>query len=80
METYRRGLLEIADGVHVYLQPDGTWGWSNAGITVGNDHSTLVDTLYDLHVTSAMLEEMAPLTTTNPITTVVNTHANGDHC
>ena len=27
-----------------------------------------------------MLDAMAPITTTDPIHTLVNTHANGDHC
>ena len=77
---YRRGLHEVADGIHAYLQPDGTWGWSNAGLIAGAGASVLVDTLFDLQLTAAMLETMAPHTDAAPITTVVNTHANGDHC
>jgi glyoxylase-like metal-dependent hydrolase (beta-lactamase superfamily II) len=77
---YDRGLVEVADGVHAYLQPDGTWGWSNAGLVVAEGGSLLVDTLFDLDLTAAMLDEMAPLVRSGPIGTVVNTHANGDHC
>lgn len=77
---YRLGLHEIADGCHAYLQPDGGWGWSNAGLVVGDGQSLLVDTLFDLTLTRAMLEAMAPHTTGAAISTVVNTHANGDHC
>lgn len=77
---YRRGLVEVADGVHAYLQPDGTWGWSNAGLVVGDGASTLVDTLFDLRLTRQMLDVMGPLVEHQPIATVVNTHANGDHC
>ena len=73
-------LLEVADGVHAYLQPAGTWGWSNAGLLVGDAASLLVDTLFDLDLTRRMLDAMAALTGTRPIETVVNTHANGDHC
>ena len=29
---YTKGLHEVADGVWAYLQPDGGWGWSNAGL------------------------------------------------
>ncbi len=36
---YEKGLVEVADGVHAYLQPDGGWGWSNAGLLVGHDAS-----------------------------------------
>ena len=40
----------------------------------------LVDTLFDLKLTDAMLAAMAPHTASAPIATLVNTHANGDHC
>ena len=73
-------LVEVADGVFAYLQPDGTWGWSNAGLVAGRGESVLVDTLFDLCLTRTMLDEMAPVTGTSPITQVLNTHANGDHC
>ncbi|NBN89028.1 MAG: MBL fold metallo-hydrolase [Actinobacteria bacterium] len=74
------GLHEVAEGCHAYLQPDGGWGYSNAGLIVGDGASLLVDTLFDLDLTAAMLAAMADATFTAPIGTVVNTHANGDHC
>ncbi len=77
---FERGLVGVADGCHAWLQPDGGWGWSNAGLVVGDGASLLVDTLFDLHLTADMLGAMAPLTGGAPIGTVVNTHANGDHC
>lgn len=80
IRPYERGLVELADGCHAYLQPDGSWGWSNAGLVVGDGASLLVDTLFDLVLTGDMLEAMAPLTRTSPISSLVNTHANGDHC
>jgi glyoxylase-like metal-dependent hydrolase (beta-lactamase superfamily II) len=73
-------LHEIGDGLFAYVQGDGSWGWSNAGLVVGDGASLLVDTLFDLHLTRAMLDEMAPHVGSAPIGTVVNTHANGDHC
>jgi glyoxylase-like metal-dependent hydrolase (beta-lactamase superfamily II) len=78
--AYRHGLQEVADGVFAYLQPDGTWGWSNAGLVAGGDQSLLVDTLFDLRLTRRMLDEMAPVLDGRPIANLVNTHANGDHC
>lgn len=80
MTPYTRGLHELGDHCYAYLQPDGGWGWSNAGLIVGDGASLLVDTLFDLRLTAAMLDEMAPVRAAAPITTVVNTHANGDHC
>jgi cyclase len=78
--TYTLGLHEVADGVWAYLQPDGSWGYSNAGLVAGGGESLLVDTLFDLRLTRSMLDAMAPRTASRPIATVVNTHANGDHC
>ncbi|MFM7964506.1 MAG: MBL fold metallo-hydrolase [Actinomycetota bacterium] len=80
MFDYRLGVHEVAEGCHAYLQPDGGWGYSNAGLIVGDGRSLLVDTLFDLKLTDAMLASMSPLTRAAPVTTVVNTHANGDHC
>jgi glyoxylase-like metal-dependent hydrolase (beta-lactamase superfamily II) len=78
---YTKGLHEVADGVWAYLQPDGGWGWSNAGLVTGDRTSLLVDTLFDLRLTGEMLDEMRRVTpAAERIDTVVNTHANGDHC
>ena len=73
-------LVEAGDGCLAYLQGDGGWGWSNAGLIVGDGRSLLVDTLFDLHLTRRMLDALADHTRSAPIGTVVNTHANGDHC
>ena len=78
--SYTLGLHELSNGCHAYLQPDGGWGWSNAGLIVGEGASLLVDTLFDLKITQKMLDTMAHATEKAPISTVVNTHANGDHC
>jgi len=77
---YEKGLSEVADGVYAYLQPDGGWGWSNAGLVSGEGASLLVDTLFDLKLTAEMLQSMSAHTGDRPIRTLVNTHANGDHC
>lgn len=73
-------LVEVGDGCVAYLQGDGGWGWSNAGLVIGDGTSLLVDTLFDLHLTRRMLDAFDSRTRQAPITTVVNTHANGDHC
>ena len=79
--AYTRGLHEVGDGVWAYLQPDGGWGWSNAGLITDDGASLLVDTLFDLRLTADMLDEMRRVTAAaDHIGTVVNTHANGDHC
>jgi cyclase len=73
-------LTEVADGCLAYIQGSGGWGWSNAGLVVGDGSSLLVDTLFDLRLTRRMLDRLEQHTQAAPIATVVNTHANGDHC
>ena len=77
--AYRRGLHELGDELYAYLQPDGGWGWSNAGLIKGDGSSLLVDTLFDLRLTREMLEQMEPITAQAPIRQAMNTHGNGDH-
>jgi glyoxylase-like metal-dependent hydrolase (beta-lactamase superfamily II) len=79
--TYTKGLHEVAAGVWAYLQPDGGWGWSNAGLITDGNVSLLVDTLFDLKLTAEMLATMrGAIPAARRIGSVVNTHANGDHC
>ena len=73
-------LTEVADGCLAYVQGTGGWGWSNAGLVIGDGSSLLVDTLFDLRLTRRMLDRLEDHTRAAPIATVVNTHANGDHC
>jgi cyclase len=79
--TYAQGLHEVGDGLFAYLQPDGGWGWSNAGLVVDGECTLLVDTLFDLGLTRQMLRTMRHVVpAASRIDTLVNTHANGDHC
>jgi glyoxylase-like metal-dependent hydrolase (beta-lactamase superfamily II) len=74
-------LVEIGNGSFAYLQGDGGWGWSNAGLVTDAGEALLVDTLFDEPLTATMLTRMADASglPTHAIGTVVNTHANGDH-
>src|SRR6185312_759895 len=78
---YAKGLQEVGDGLYAYLQPDGGWGWSNAGLVVDGERTLLIDTLFDLRLTEEMLRTMRDaVPAAARIDTLVNTHANGDHC
>jgi glyoxylase-like metal-dependent hydrolase (beta-lactamase superfamily II) len=78
---YTKGLHDLGNGLWAYLQPDGSWGWSNAGLIVDGDRSLLVDTLFDLALTREMLDAMRRASpAAESIDVLVNTHANGDHC
>lgn len=73
-------LHEIGDGAFAYLQVGG-WGFSNAGLITSNGASLLVDTLYDLELTANMLRAMRRASpAAAQLDSLVNTHANGDHC
>ena len=77
---YTKGLHDIGNGLYAYLQPDGSWGWSNAGLVVDGDQVLLIDTLFDLKLTADMLKTMrAAVPAASRIPRVVNTHNNGDH-
>ncbi len=80
--AYRKGLHDIGNGCYGYLQPDGSWGWSNAGLIVDSGESMLIDTLFDLKLTGEMLATMRRVEpkAAAKIGTLVNTHSNGDHC
>jgi cyclase len=79
--SYREGLKELGDGLYAYLQPDGGWGLSNAGLVVDGENTLLIDTLFDLRLTERMLARMRrAVPAAARIDTLVNTHANGDHC
>ena len=79
---YEHGLTELGNGGYAWLQPDGGWGWSNAGLIVDGDACMVVDTLFDKPLTQTMLDAMraAEPAATKSYDFLVNTHSNGDHC
>ena len=70
--------VEVADGVYAYLQPDGSWWINNAGVVVGTDAVTSIDATSTERRTRALLGAIAGVTS-QPVTTLVNTHHHGDH-
>jgi cyclase len=77
---YRKGLEALGNGAYAWLQPDGGWGWSNAGLITDGADALLVDTLFDLRLTAEMLAAMRRAVPDLDIGRLVNTHSNGDHC
>jgi hypothetical protein len=55
---FSKGLHELGNGAWAWLQPDGSWGWSNAGLVTDGGEALLVDTLFDLRLTAEMLAAM----------------------
>lgn len=77
--SYDPGVVAFGNGSFAYLQPDGGWGFSNAGLVADGGEALLVDTMFDTAHTLAMLDGFKKVSTAK-IGTLVNTHHNGDHC
>ena len=80
IRPYDKGLVDLGRGAYAWLQPDGGWGWSNAGLVTDAEHALLVDTLFDVRLTAEMLAAMRRAAPNVTIDQLVNTHSNGDHC
>jgi len=77
---FTKGLHDLGNGNYAYILPDGSWGWSNAGLVTDSGKALLVDTLYDVELTREMLETMRKtVPAAKSIDILVNTHGNGDH-
>ena len=72
-------LVEIADGVWAWIQPDGTWWVNNAGLIAGGEGDILVDTCASEARTRALLAAAAQARPGARIRYAINTHAHGDH-
>ena len=73
------GVLDLGDGVRAWMQPNGGWGETNAGLVSDGGTSLLVDTLWDADLATAMLSGFAEPLRTAPLGQVVTTHRDGDH-
>ncbi|WP_405619759.1 MBL fold metallo-hydrolase [Streptomyces sp. NBC_01511] len=74
-------LEELADGVYAYVQPDGGWCVSNAGILTEPGHGgrpVLIDTAATESRAKALRAALGRLTPEAP-RLIVNTHFHGDH-
>lgn len=77
---FTKGVHDIGSGCFAYLQPNGGWGYSNAGLITHEGGSMLIDTLIDLPLTREMLTALRRATpAADNISTLLNTHAHPDH-
>ena len=72
------GMIEVAPKTWAWLQPNGDWSESNAGLIAGAGTAALIDTAWDLPLTSRILDA-AGRATSAPIEKLIVTHADGDH-
>ncbi len=71
-------MVELAPGVHTYVQATGGFCISNAGLLAGRRSSVAVDALFVPRMTRAFLDAAARVLQ-SPIETLVNTHHHVDH-
>ncbi|WP_375502490.1 MBL fold metallo-hydrolase [uncultured Jatrophihabitans sp.] len=71
-------LVEVAEQVFAYIQPDGSWWINNTGFVVGSTAVISVDACSTRARTAAYLERIATVSRA-PVTTLINTHHHGDH-
>lgn len=78
MTTQQPSLLEVAESVYAYIQPDGGWCLNNAGLIVDPNCAVLVDTAATERRTKALREAVGTKAPQGP-DYLVNTHFHGDH-
>jgi cyclase len=71
-------LIEVADRVFAYVQPDGSWYINNTGFVVGDSSVISIDACSTERRTRAYRDRIASVTPV-PVTMLVNTHHHGDH-
>lgn len=71
-------LVEVADGVYAYIQPDGGWCLSNAGVIGDGSGTAVVDTAAT-HARALRLRQAVASLTPHAPDVVINTHHHGDH-
>jgi cyclase len=72
-------VVEVADHVFAYVQPDGTWWINNAGFVVGDELVVSIDTCSTEARTRAYLGQLESRTGGRHPDLLVNTHHHGDH-
>lgn len=72
-------LHEVADGVHAWVQPDGSWWVNNAGAVTAGDAVLVVDTCATADRTRTFLDAVRAATDGAAVRFAVNTHQHGDH-
>jgi len=77
---YREGLYRLTGRTYAWMVPNGAWGETNFGLIDCKGKSVVIDTGWDLRCTREFLDGVSELLTHSPVHSVINTHADGDHC
>lgn len=77
---FREGLYRLTDQAYAWMVPNGAWGEANFGLIDCGGQSVVIDTGWDLHCAREFLDGAAEILARSPVHSVINTHADGDHC
>jgi cyclase len=76
---FSRGLHEVGPNCWAWFEPPGSWGLSNSGLVRIGDEMLVIDTQNDVGRARAVRAAATDLGGPDSVTTVVNTHEDGDH-
>jgi cyclase len=71
-------LIEVAEQVFAYVQPDGSWWINNTGFVVGGSATVCIDACSTARRTRAFRDSMTTVSPA-PVAALINTHHHGDH-
>lgn len=77
---FREGLYRLTPKTYAWMVPNGSWGETNFGFVDCGGKSVVIDTGWDLRHAREFLTATADLLARSPVHSVINTHADGDHC
>lgn len=77
---FREGLYRLTARTYAWMVPNGAWGETNFGLIDCGGKSVVIDTGWDLHCAREFLGGATEILARSPVHSVINTHADGDHC
>lgn len=77
-QNWKTELVELSPNIYAFVQAEGTWFVSNAGLIVGDERAIAIDSLASGEMVEDFLNRVRKVTK-NPIKILINTHFHGDH-
>ncbi|MFI0912550.1 MBL fold metallo-hydrolase [Streptomyces abikoensis] len=79
MTSARPALHRLSPNTWAWMHERTGWGWSNCGLVASGETALLVDTQFTLDATRELMAAIGEAIPGVPVTTIVNSHQNGDH-
>lgn len=75
---WKTEMKKLNPGTYAYIQSEGTWFISNAGLLVDEEEAIVIDSLASGEMVRSFIQEIEKITD-NPVKLLINTHFHGDH-